>query len=146
MEADAEVRRLHVDAGNLAREVIAHTIVPHVSLRCCKTSIMCDVSTAAVAIVGHPAFNSQGPAAMQVIIAERRPLVIPGLDGRVARLQADILIARRQWQALAAELESTANSERCKETRLRETVKTGLSEQTLKRATTVTDQQGNPRL
>ena len=50
---------------------------------------------------------------MQVIIAQRRPLVIPGLDSRVAQLQADILTARRQWQALAAELESTADPERC---------------------------------
>jgi len=48
-----------------------------------------------------------------VIIVQRRPLVIPGLDGRVAGLQADILIARRRWQALALEIESTSKPERC---------------------------------
>ena len=39
--------------------------------------------------------------------------MIPCLDGRVAGLQAEILIARRKWQALALELESTNNPERC---------------------------------
>ena len=39
--------------------------------------------------------------------------MIPGLDGRAAGLQADILIVRRRWGALALEVESTNNPERC---------------------------------
>ena len=108
------MRRLHVDAGNLAREVTLYLAVLLVNSRLSRRS----TTSCLTPCLRHsrrwsPGLGNGARHPTQVIIAERRPLVIPGLDGRVARLQAHILIARRRWQALAAELESTANPGRC---------------------------------
>lgn len=47
-----------------------------------------------------------------VIVAQRAPRLIAPLDRAVAGLQAEVLLARRQWEALALELESPANPAR----------------------------------
>ena len=47
-----------------------------------------------------------------VIVAQRGPRLIAPLDSAVAGLQAEVLLARRQGEALAQELESPATPAR----------------------------------